>query len=153
MFLICSAMVMIYDMPAIEVCKLFEKHESKNYLHAASNPCTTFTGSTVLACVMGIEYAKRLGWFNLEKFDVEAFEKFDECAAGHMNWIVPNQFLAFPGPHSPENGEASRSDDRVREVRRDGGIKLVTHEPAFVTRDTRTRMFHPRVWEGGALGC
>mmetsp|Transcript_32095 Transcript_32095/g.70220 ORF Transcript_32095/g.70220 Transcript_32095/m.70220 type:complete len:457 (-) Transcript_32095:83-1453(-) len=55
---------------------------------------------TILDCLKGIEKSIEIRWFNYHRFDVESYEFFEKVENGDMNWIIPEKFLAFPGPSS-----------------------------------------------------
>lgn len=47
------------------------------------------------------------GFFNFETFDVEEYEHYERIENGDFNWLLPDKFLAFSGPHNKsriENG-------------------------------------------------
>ncbi|KNC52701.1 uncharacterized protein AMSG_12182 [Thecamonas trahens ATCC 50062] len=48
----------------------------------------------------GLYRGMQYGWFSLDSFDVESYDKYQRVEGGDMNWIVPNRFLAFSGPHA-----------------------------------------------------
>ncbi|XP_052274752.1 dual specificity protein phosphatase CDC14A-like isoform X4 [Dreissena polymorpha] len=62
---------------------------------------------TLLDCLHGLNKALANGFFNFETFDVDEYEHYEKVENGDFNWIVPNKFLAFCGPHPKtkiENG-------------------------------------------------
>ncbi|XP_069126071.1 dual specificity protein phosphatase CDC14AB-like isoform X5 [Argopecten irradians] len=62
---------------------------------------------TLLDCLHGISKALANGFFNFDTFDVDEYEHYEKVENGDFNWIVPNKFLAFCGPHTKtkiENG-------------------------------------------------
>ncbi|XP_037530363.1 dual specificity protein phosphatase CDC14AB [Nematolebias whitei] len=72
---------------------------------AAFGNCTY--NLTVLDCLQGIRKALQHGFFDFESFDVEEYEHYERVENGDLNWIVPEKFLAFSGPHPKskvENG-------------------------------------------------
>ncbi|XP_019645518.1 PREDICTED: dual specificity protein phosphatase CDC14A-like isoform X2 [Branchiostoma belcheri] len=72
---------------------------------ASFGPCTFKV--TVLDCLHGIDKALQNGFINFETFDVDEYEHYEKVENGDFNWIVPNKFLAFSGPHPKskiENG-------------------------------------------------
>lgn len=40
------------------------------------------------------------GFFNFSDFDAEEYEYYERVEYGDLNWIVPNKFIAFCGPHN-----------------------------------------------------
>ncbi|XP_023810211.1 dual specificity protein phosphatase CDC14A isoform X4 [Oryzias latipes] len=62
---------------------------------------------TVLQCLQGIKKALQHGFFDFETFNVTEYEHYERVENGDLNWIVPEKFLAFSGPHPKtkiENG-------------------------------------------------
>ncbi|KAK3090319.1 hypothetical protein FSP39_010921 [Pinctada imbricata] len=62
---------------------------------------------TLLDCLHGLSKALANGFFNFDTFDVDEYEHYEKVENGDFNWIVPNKYLAFCGPHPKtkiENG-------------------------------------------------
>ncbi|CAH1394333.1 unnamed protein product [Nezara viridula] len=62
---------------------------------------------SLLDCLQAVFKAYHLGFFNFEDFNVEEYEHYERVENGDLNWIVPQKFLAFCGPHAStkvENG-------------------------------------------------
>ncbi|XP_069692889.1 dual specificity protein phosphatase CDC14C-like isoform X1 [Periplaneta americana] len=62
---------------------------------------------TLMDCLHAVHKALNLGFFNFEDFDVDEYEYYERVENGDLNWIVPQKFLAFCGPHAKskiENG-------------------------------------------------
>ncbi|XP_066586637.1 dual specificity protein phosphatase CDC14C-like isoform X2 [Prorops nasuta] len=58
-------------------------------------------------CLSAIQKCYQLGFFNFEDFHVKEYEYYEQVENGDLNWIVPDKFIAFCGPHSKskiENG-------------------------------------------------
>lgn len=71
----------------------------------------SFSGSTynltLLDCLYGLYKALLNGFFNFESFDVDEYEHYEKVENGDLNWILPEKFLSFCGPHAKsklENG-------------------------------------------------
>ncbi|XP_035827850.1 dual specificity protein phosphatase CDC14AB [Aplysia californica] len=72
---------------------------------ASFGPCSY--NLTLLDCLHGLNKALVNGYFNFETFDVDEYEHYEKVENGDFNWILPNKFLAFCGPHPKskiENG-------------------------------------------------
>uniref|UniRef100_A0A2C9JH81 Uncharacterized protein n=1 Tax=Biomphalaria glabrata TaxID=6526 RepID=A0A2C9JH81_BIOGL len=72
---------------------------------ASFGPCSY--NLTLLDCLHGLNKALANGFFNFETFDVDEYEHYEKVENGDLNWILPNKFLAFCGPHPKskvENG-------------------------------------------------
>ncbi|XP_064356922.1 dual specificity protein phosphatase CDC14B isoform X2 [Dromaius novaehollandiae] len=62
---------------------------------------------TLLDCFHAINKALRYGFLDFNVFDVNEYEHYERAENGDFNWIIPNKFIAFSGPHSRskiENG-------------------------------------------------
>lgn len=54
----------------------------------------------VLDCLRGLEYAIKLGWFDIKNFNLRDYEFYERVENGDLNWILPGKFIAFSGPSS-----------------------------------------------------
>nr|XP_005304333.1 dual specificity protein phosphatase CDC14B isoform X5 [Chrysemys picta bellii] len=62
---------------------------------------------TLLDSFHAINKALRYGFLDFSAFDVNEYEHYEKAENGDFNWIIPNKFIAFSGPHSrskTENG-------------------------------------------------
>ncbi|XP_054043048.1 dual specificity protein phosphatase CDC14B isoform X3 [Rissa tridactyla] len=62
---------------------------------------------TLLDCFHAINKALQYGFLDFNTFDVNEYEHYERAENGDFNWIIPNKFIAFSGPHSRskiENG-------------------------------------------------
>ncbi|MBZ3883731.1 Dual specificity protein phosphatase CDC14C [Sciurus carolinensis] len=44
--------------------------------------------------------AMQYGFLNFDTFDLEEYEHYERAENGDLNWIIPDRFIAFCGPHS-----------------------------------------------------
>ncbi|XP_055585653.1 streptococcal hemagglutinin isoform X2 [Uranotaenia lowii] len=51
-------------------------------------------------CIHAVAKALDAGFFNFEDFDAQQYEHYERVENGDFNWIVPDKFLAFCGPHN-----------------------------------------------------
>jgi len=54
---------------------------------------------TILDCLRAVNKAKRAGFFEFDDFDCEEYEHYERVQNGDFNWLIPDKFLAFAGPH------------------------------------------------------
>jgi len=62
---------------------------------------------TILDCLKAVKKAKESGFFEFDDFDYDEYEHYEKVQNGDFNWLVPEKFLAFCGPHPQskiENG-------------------------------------------------
>ncbi|CAM9154142.1 unnamed protein product [Ectocarpus sp. 4 AP-2014] len=67
--------------------------------HDAS-PCVCTFDLFIPHCLKGLQKARHFSFFNLDTFDVEEYEHYEQVENGDLNWLVDGKFLAFAGPHS-----------------------------------------------------
>lgn len=53
---------------------------------------------TILHCLRGLEYAIKLGWFDVRNFNLRDYEFYERVENGDLNWTVPGKFISFSGP-------------------------------------------------------
>lgn len=61
----------------------------------------------LLECLKSIRKALNNGFIKFDTFNLEDYEYYERVECGDLNWIVPNKFIAFCGPHPKskvENG-------------------------------------------------
>ncbi|XP_065077515.1 serine-rich adhesin for platelets-like isoform X3 [Ochlerotatus camptorhynchus] len=51
-------------------------------------------------CIHAVAKALDAGFFRFDDFDAHQYEYYERVENGDFNWIVPDKFLAFCGPHS-----------------------------------------------------
>lgn len=72
---------------------------------AAMGPCTF--NLTLQHCFQAIYKAVKFKFLDFDAFSVEEYEHYERVENGDFNWILPDKFLAFAGPHNKsriENG-------------------------------------------------
>ncbi|XP_023559734.1 dual specificity protein phosphatase CDC14B isoform X1 [Octodon degus] len=65
---------------------------------AAYGSCSFYI--TLLDCFHAVKKAMQYGFFNFNTFNLHEYEHYEKAENGDLNWIIPDQFLAFCGPHS-----------------------------------------------------
>eukprot|EP01062_Namystynia_karyoxenos_P031617 TRINITY_DN2344_c0_g2_i1.p1 TRINITY_DN2344_c0_g2~~TRINITY_DN2344_c0_g2_i1.p1 ORF type:complete len:635 (+),score=155.49 TRINITY_DN2344_c0_g2_i1:91-1905(+) len=68
--------------------------------HDASTGLDTFQ-LRIPDVVGGLAKAVGLGWYNVDNFNVQEYEHYEQIENGDFNWIVPGKLLAFSGPSGP----------------------------------------------------
>ena len=54
----------------------------------------------ILDCLRAVEKAKEANFFDFDDFDCDEYEHYEKVQNGDFNWLVPQKFLAFCGPHA-----------------------------------------------------
>lgn len=102
--LICAFQVIIMGMSADEVWRTFSSRCSlpiTAYIEAGYKP--TDYKCTILDCLRGLEFAIKLGWFDIATFNIKEYTFYESVENGDLNWIVPGQFVAFSTPNDSPN--------------------------------------------------
>ncbi|GBG28720.1 Dual specificity protein phosphatase CDC14A [Hondaea fermentalgiana] len=94
----CYAMIYLGRTPEEAYAPFINVHPPFPPFHDATPFECTYKLS-VLDCLQGVYKAMQHNFFNFSTFDVEEYEHFEQVEAGDLNWIMPNKFLAFAGPH------------------------------------------------------
>ena len=55
---------------------------------------------TILDTLRAIDKARKAGFFDFEDFDIDEYEHYERVQNGDFNWLIPQKFLAFCGPHN-----------------------------------------------------
>lgn len=82
-----------------------EAYETLNYgppyiqFSDASCGSSNYTIS-LMDCLQAVYKARNAGFFDFNDFDAEEYEYYERVEYGDLNWIVPNKFVAFCGPHN-----------------------------------------------------
>ncbi|KAM3145239.1 hypothetical protein pb186bvf_002567 [Paramecium bursaria] len=65
---------------------------------------------TILHCLRGLEYAIKLKWFDVKKFNLRDYEFYERVENGDLNWTVPGKFISFSGPSDKQkDAEGNRT--------------------------------------------
>lgn len=83
--------------PFEDVTPIFRPFRDASYL-PCNYPCT------ILDCLRGLEFGIKMGWFNIDTFNVREYEFYEAVENGDMNWIIPGKFLAFSTPQAERIG-------------------------------------------------
>uniref|UniRef100_A0A9L0T2R1 protein-tyrosine-phosphatase n=1 Tax=Equus caballus TaxID=9796 RepID=A0A9L0T2R1_HORSE len=65
---------------------------------AAYGSCSFYI--TLLDCFYAVKKAMHYGFLNFNSFNLDEYEHYEKAENGDLNWIIPDRFLAFCGPHS-----------------------------------------------------
>ncbi len=101
-YLVCAFLILKYKFSTDRAWTAFEGPVANRQLKflpfrdATTGPCAY--QCTIYDCLLGLETAIKLGWFNFGNFDVASYEHYSMVEHGDLNWIVPEKFLAFVGP-------------------------------------------------------
>ncbi|KAL3289383.1 hypothetical protein HHI36_022814 [Cryptolaemus montrouzieri] len=76
------------------------KETKKPYLEFRDASCGEPYNLSLLDCLKAIKKAHDYNFFNFNNFDHVDYEHYERVEHGDLNWIVPNKFIAFCGPHN-----------------------------------------------------
>uniref|UniRef100_A0A2K6QD11 Cell division cycle 14C n=1 Tax=Rhinopithecus roxellana TaxID=61622 RepID=A0A2K6QD11_RHIRO len=65
---------------------------------AACGSCNFYI--TLLDCFHAVKKAMQYGFLNFNSFNLDEYEHYEKAENGDLNWIIPDRFIAFCGPHS-----------------------------------------------------
>ncbi|XP_037350894.1 dual specificity protein phosphatase CDC14B isoform X4 [Talpa occidentalis] len=65
---------------------------------AAYGSCNFYI--TLLDCFHAVKKAMLYGFLNFNSFNLDEYEYYEKAENGDFNWIIPDLFIAFCGPHS-----------------------------------------------------
>jgi cell division cycle 14 len=104
-YLMGAFQIIILKKTAAEAWIPFEKIEGgfKPFRDASYTNCSY--NCTIPDCLRGLEYAIKLGWFNIKTFNVKEYEFYEDVENGDLNWLVPGKFVAFCTPSSGQGGK------------------------------------------------
>lgn len=99
-FAIGSYAIIYLNKTADDVYKLLTNNETQIFtkFNDASAVLSEYK-LTLLDCLRAIEKAFKHGFFNFDDFNYLEYEHYEIVESGDLNWIVPNKFIAFCGPH------------------------------------------------------
>ncbi|XP_055542735.1 tyrosine-protein phosphatase cdc-14 isoform X2 [Wyeomyia smithii] len=79
-------------------------------------------------CIHAVAKALEAGFFNFDDFDSQQYEHYERVENGDFNWIVPDKFLAFCGPHSKsrlDNGYPIHAPETYFEYFREHNVTTI----------------------------
>ncbi|XP_017029475.1 dual specificity protein phosphatase CDC14AB isoform X3 [Drosophila kikkawai] len=84
---------------------------------------------SLLDCLNAVHKGLQAGFFNFNDFDAEEYEYFERVENGDFNWIVPQKFIAFCGPHQKSktlpNGYPCHAPERYFSYFRENNVTTV----------------------------
>ncbi|CAD7000064.1 unnamed protein product, partial [Ceratitis capitata] len=84
---------------------------------------------SLIDCLNAVYKALKAGFFSFDDFDAEEYEYFERVENGDFNWIVPQKFIAFCGPHQKSktlpNGYPCHSPERYFEYFHENNVTTV----------------------------
>ncbi|KAH8385366.1 hypothetical protein KR200_005045 [Drosophila serrata] len=84
---------------------------------------------SLLDCLNAVHKGLQAGFFNFNDFDAEEYEYFERVENGDFNWIVPQKFIAFCGPHQKSktlpNGYPCHAPERYFTYFRENNVTTV----------------------------
>ncbi|XP_065355684.1 probable serine/threonine-protein kinase DDB_G0282963 isoform X2 [Calliphora vicina] len=84
---------------------------------------------SLIDCLNAVSKSLKAGFFNFDDFHAEEYEYFERVENGDFNWIVPQKFIAFCGPHQKSktlpNGYPCHSPETYFEYFRDNNVTTI----------------------------
>ncbi|XP_045481775.1 dual specificity protein phosphatase CDC14A-like isoform X1 [Harmonia axyridis] len=94
----CYAIIYLRFDP-IQVHDILMRDTKKPYIQFRDASCGEPYNLSLLECLKAVKKAFDLKFFNFNDFDFNEYEYYEKVENGDLNWIVPNKFIAFCGPH------------------------------------------------------
>lgn len=93
--------IIFLNKTADDVYKMLTNNETQTYtkFNDASAVLSEYK-LTLLDSLRAIEKAYKYGFFNFDDFNYLEYEHYEIVESGDLNWILPNKFIAFCGPHN-----------------------------------------------------
>lgn len=100
-YTIGSYAIIYLNKTADDIYKVLTNNETQLYtkFNDASAVLSEYKLS-LIDCLKAVEKAKKFGFFNFEDFNRLEYEHYETVESGDLNWIIPNKFVAFCGPHT-----------------------------------------------------
>jgi cell division cycle 14 len=110
-YLMCAFQVITLNKTALEAWAPFSEVEPpfKPFRDASYTNCSY--QCTILHCLQGLEYAMKLGWFDIKTFNIKEYEHYEDIDHGDLNWIVPGKFVAFCTPSDSDKDQYMSPDE------------------------------------------
>ncbi|KAG8595985.1 hypothetical protein GDO81_001696 [Engystomops pustulosus] len=83
---------------------------------------------TLLDCFHAVQKALQYEFFDFRAFNLEEYQHYERAENGDFNWIIPEKFLAFSGPHHKskvENGYPHHAPEAYFPYFRDHHISTI----------------------------
>ncbi|XP_037906091.1 probable serine/threonine-protein kinase MARK-A isoform X3 [Hermetia illucens] len=84
---------------------------------------------SLIDCLNAVYKALKSGFFNFDDFDAEEYEYYERVENGDFNWIVPEKFIAFCGPHQKSktlaNGYPCHSPETYFDYFRENNVTTI----------------------------
>lgn len=99
-YAIGSYAIIYLNKTADDVYKLLTNNETQQFtkFNDASAVLSEYK-LTLLDCLRAVEKSFKYGFFNFDDFNYLEYEHYEIVESGDLNWILPNKFIAFCGPH------------------------------------------------------
>ncbi|KAG5681344.1 hypothetical protein PVAND_010788 [Polypedilum vanderplanki] len=129
-YAIGSYAIIYLNKTADDVYKLLTNNETQTYtkFNDASAVLSEYK-LTLLDCLRAIEKAYKFGFFNFDDFNYLEYEHYEIVESGDLNWIVPNKFIAFCGPHllsgTDNKGYTHHAPDKYFEYFHKNNVKTI----------------------------
>lgn len=91
-------------------------------------------------CLNAVFKGLKAGFFNFDDFDAEEYEHYECVENGDFNWIVPEKYIAFCGPHQKsktlQNGYPCHSPETYFDYFRENNVTTIIRLNAKVYNAT-----------------
>jgi cell division cycle 14 len=118
-------LVIVMNKTGVEAWDYFKPYHNKltSFRDATMGPCNY--KCTILHCLRGLYLAKKLGWYNINTFDVIDYQHYEKIENGDLNWTVPGKFISFSGPVGVKDKYGSFTPEDYVPVFKKMGVTLI----------------------------
>ena len=124
-FLMGCFMIIILKRSADDAWNAFKSYHNKFVPFRDATMGTCSYKCTVQHCLLGLQFAIALGWYNYETFDVQEYQHYEKVENGDLNWILPKKFVAFSGPLNVTDKYGSFTTEDYIPIFKKLGVTLV----------------------------
>ncbi|CAH1955704.1 unnamed protein product [Acanthoscelides obtectus] len=113
-FLIGSYAIIYLNFEPEQAYEVLNHDSTKDYLKFRDASIGEPYTLSILDCLKAIKKAFHFGFFNFDNFDFMEYEHYERVENGDFNWILPDKFIAFCGPHddsSLDRGTSTHSPE------------------------------------------
>lgn len=123
-YLMGAYCIIVLKKPSESVSALFSSVQVR-FRDASNGPCSYFL--SLPSCFQALECAIRRNWFNYSTFSSVDYEFYSKLENGDINWIIPNQFLAFSSPLPDKDFESGKNSslEKISESLKNLKVKTV----------------------------
>ncbi|KAK9890163.1 hypothetical protein WA026_008968 [Henosepilachna vigintioctopunctata] len=127
-YLIGSYAIIYLKFDPNQAHEILMKETKKPYIQFRDASCGEPYNLSLLDCLKAIKKAHDYNFFDFNNFDHVEYEHYERVEHGDLNWILPNKYIAFCGPHNKakiDNGYYIHSPETYFGYFRRSGVSTI----------------------------